>query len=64
MQLEEDILDGTQDELDLLRVGCACVMCVDLLRRRVLVERNESVEKVLARCVVVISARVVREVVA
>lgn len=50
--------------LDLLGICCTGVVCVDLLRRRALVERDEAVEEVVARRVVVVATVVVGEVVA
>ena len=64
MQLKKNILNSTQDELDLLGIRRTRIMRVDLLRRRALVERHEAVEQVRARRVVVVAAGVVREVVA
>lgn len=49
---------------DLLSICCTGVVCVDLLRRCALVEGDETVEKVVARRVVVFTAVVVGEVVA
>ena len=49
--------------LDLLGIRCAGVVRVDLLRCRTLVERHKPVEEVVACCVVVVTAGVVREVV-
>ncbi len=50
--------------LDLLGICGTSVVRVDLLCRRTLVEGDESVEEVVARCVVVITTGVVGEVVA
>lgn len=38
-------------------------MGINLLRRRVLVERDETVQEILARKIVVVATRVVREIV-
>ena len=49
--------------LDLLSVSRTSVVRVDLLRCRALVERDEAVEEVVARGVVVVAAVVIGEVV-
>ena len=49
---------------NLLGIRCACIVRVDLLCRRALVEADETVEEVVARGVVAVAADVVREVVA
>ena len=49
---------------DLLRIRCTRVVRVDLLRRRRLVERHETMQEVVACSVVVVATRVVGEVVA
>lgn len=54
----------TRRTLDLLSICRTSIMRIDLFRRRALIERHESVQKVLASCVVVVSALVIREVVA
>jgi len=55
-------IDGRHDETDLGRVRCASEVRVDLLRL-MLVQAYETVEDVIARGGIVVSAFVVREVV-
>lgn len=50
--------------LDLLCISGARVVRIDLLRRYALIERDEPVEEVITRGVIVVSTRIVREVVA
>ena len=49
--------------LNLLCVSCASVMCVDLFRRRGLVEGDEAVQEVIAREIVTIATVKVGEIV-
>jgi hypothetical protein len=49
--------------LDLLSIGGTCVVCVNLLRGRALVQGDEAVEQVVARRIVVFTTGVIREVV-
>jgi len=63
MQLQKDVLNGTQYEFDLLRVRSARIMRVYLLRGRALIERDEAVEEVITRGLVVIPSLIIGEVV-
>lgn len=49
--------------LNLLGIGSASVVGVNLFRGGALVERNESLEEVVASSVVVIATSVVREII-
>lgn len=63
MYLQEDVLDCAQDEFDLLRVRRASVVGVDLLRGCALVQGNKAVQQVIASSVIVVTSRIVGEVV-
>lgn len=64
MNLQKDIGDCVQHESNLIRICGACIVRIDLLRCRALVEADKALEEILASCVVVSPASVVREVVA
>ena len=64
MQLQQDILNGRKDKLDLLRVRRARIMRIHLLARRALVETHEPVQQVVTGGIVVVTAVEVREVLA
>jgi len=64
MELEKDILNSRKYELYLLGISSTSVMRIDLLRSGRLVERDESVQQIVACSVVVVSTVVIREVVA
>ena len=49
--------------LNLLGIGSAGVVSVDLLRRGALVEGNKSLQKVVTSSVVIVTTSVVREVI-
>lgn len=55
----------TTDELtlDLLGIGRTGIVCIDLLGRRILIQRYEAVQQILARKIVVITTGVVWEVI-
>jgi hypothetical protein len=60
----KDTRTGSRLTLDLLSVRRASVMCVYLLRGCALVERDETVQEVVASGVVVVTAVEIWEVVA
>ena len=55
--------DGNVRTFNLLRVSCTSIMCVDLFRRRGLIERDETVQKIVAREIVTIPTIEVGEIV-
>jgi hypothetical protein len=64
VELQEDVLDCVQHESNLLCISCACIMGINLLGRRALVERDEAVQQIVAGQVVVVAVLVVGEVIA
>lgn len=62
VELDDDVVDGAQDEPDLLRLGRARKVDIDLFRRA-LVQADEAAREVVARGLQVGPAGVVGEVV-
>jgi len=56
-------LDGAQNEFNLLGVSCTGIMSINLLGRSRLVERDKTMEEIIASHVVVVATLIVREVI-
>ena len=63
MQLQQNILYRTQHKLYLLRIRRTRIMRINLLRRRILIQRHKPMQQVLARHIIVVPTCVVWEVV-
>lgn len=64
MDLQKDIRDRVQYESNLIRVCCACVVGINLLCRRALVEADKALEEILASRVVIGTPGIIGEIVA
>lgn len=63
VQLQENVLNSTQHELDLLGVSGTGIVCVNLLGSSRLIEGNKSVKKVIASRIIISTSSEIGEVI-
>jgi len=63
VKLQENVLDGAKDKLDLLGIRSASVMRIDLLGGGRLVQGNKAMQEIVAGRIIVVASAIIGEVI-